>query len=410
LKYKIINLLLFIVLSTTTTFAIDKDDISLHGYGTLGVAYQDNKNVLYRNSVSSKRGTRGDLSFDNYSTFGLQSDIKISDKLSVNVQGIFTRNSNKSLELSWLNTKYQLNDDSSIRIGKMRLPAFMYSDILNVSYSYDWIRLPDMYSIVPLKGYTALEFSQNLEFENLSVMATASYGQAKNSLYQSSDKGLIEKSKAKLKDIYSINLKILHDNFTFRIAYLQFLATLSNNSLDSAFRNLNSLNIPVISQAVDQYKIEDARVKYFEIGAKYDFEKAYLVGEYLKYYNDSILSNNTSWYIGTGYNFENWSPFILYSNIDSTQNYKAIKKKEGRSREVLTAIDNANQVFSTLSARNIKLETISLGFRYNLSENSILKLQYDRQHEKKKNRLNFHYSNDKEVNLDIFSASVNFVF
>jgi len=411
-KYKIINLLLLIGLNSTSTFAINDNDISLHGYGTVGVAYQDNNNVLYRNSINSKKGTQGDLSFDNYSTFGLQSDIQIDDKLSVTAQSIFEGNSDNILELNWLNAKYQVNDDNTIRIGKMRLAAFMYSDILNVSYSYDWVRLPDMYSLIPLKNYTGIELSHNIEFDNLTLMATASYGQSKSNIYYSNNENLIEKAKITAKKMYAIDLKFLYDNFSFRLAYSQFLLTFSNNKLEAMFNGLNSFNIPTISQAVTQYKIDNTPVKYFEIGARYDFEKSYLIGEYLNYYNDSLLSNNTSWYMATGYNFENWSPFILYSNIDSTQNYKGIKSEEGMPVEMTTAINTADQILSTVSENgvNVELDTISLGVRYNLSENSILKLQYDRQHERKKNKLNFHYSNDKEVNLDIFSATVSFVF
>ena len=412
MKYKIINLLLLIGLNSTSTFAINDNDISLHGYGTVGVAYQDNNNVLYRNSINSKKGTQGDLSFDNYSTFGLQSDIQIDDKLSVTAQSIFEGNSDNILELNWLNAKYQVNDDNTIRIGKMRLAAFMYSDILNVSYSYDWVRLPDMYSLIPLKNYTGIELSHNIEFDNLTLMATASYGQSKSNIYYSNNENLIEKAKITAKKMYAIDLKFLYDNFSFRLAYSQFLLTFSNNKLEAMFNGLNSFNIPTISQAVTQYKIDNTPVKYFEIGARYDFEKSYLIGEYLNYYNDSLLSNNTSWYMATGYNFENWSPFILYSNIDSTQNYKGIKSEEGMPVEMTTAINTADQILSTVSENgvNVELDTISLGVRYNLSENSILKLQYDRQHERKKNKLNFHYSNDKEVNLDIFSATVSFVF
>jgi predicted porin len=411
-KYKIINLLILLGLTSNNMFASNQDDVSLHGYGTVGIAYQDNEDVLYRNSINTKKGSRGDLSFANYSSFGLQLDVPVSEKISLTTQGIVSENTENHLELSWLNAKYQLDDDSSIRIGKMRLPTFMYSDILNVSYSYDWVRLPDMYSLIPLNSYTGIELNHDMEFNNLSIMATALYGQSKNTLYHSSNEGIIEESDANADDLYIIKLKFLYDDFTFRVGYSKFLFTLSNKKLDSVLAQLNSLNIPIVTQAVNQYKIKDTSVKYLEIGARYDFEKSYVVGEYLKYSNNSFLPNNTSWYVGTGYNFENWSPFILYSTISSSQNYKDIKPQEGTPIEISMVIDGANQVLSQISKNgvNVELETLSLGFRYNLSENSILKLQYDRQQETKENRLNFHYSNDKKVDLNIFSTTVSFVF
>jgi len=411
MKYKI-TILLIAYLFTVNIFATD--NLSIHGYGTLGVAYQDDDETLYRNSINTEKGSSGDLSFANYSSFGLQLDVQASKKLSFVAQGVVSEKNNngKTLELGWLNAKYQVNDDFSIKVGKMRLAAFMYSDILDVSYSYDWMRLPDMYSIVPINNYTGIEFNHNIELGNFTFMSTYLYGQSESIFYDSLSNGRILDGSIDTDKIYGASLKVLYDNLTLRFAYCDLKLTLQSKSLDNSLNQLNSLNIPLVTQAINEYSMDNTSLRYLEIGARYDFEKAYLLGEYIELNSHSFTSNNSSWYLGTGYNFEKWSPFMLYSQTKSVNQYKDIKTDKSMDPALLGAINASNEALKYISENigNVDLETFSLGLRYNLSENSIIKLQYDKQLEGKGSKVNFHFSENKKVNLDIFSAAVSFVF
>ena len=415
MKYKFINLVTLCSLLPIVTSAYELERVSVHGYGTLGVAFQDNKDVLYRNSLNMDKGSQGDFSLANYSSFGLQLDIKATDNLSLTAQSVVSeKNSNgKLIELGWLNAKYDLSDTLSVRVGKMRLPAFMSSDIVDVAYSYDWMRLPDMYSIMPVNNYVGIEFNHEVAFDKFSIMSTFLYGQGKSVIYNSSNEGTIKKSDIEIKRIYGLAFKLLSDDVTFRLAYygdVQF--TLKNQEMDNVLAGLNSLGVPSVNQAINKYKINEAPLEYFAIGGKYDFKNMYLLAEYIEMNTDTFLADNTSWYVGSGYNFENWSPFILYSRVKSTQNYKDIPIQEGSPMEIIGLITGVNQALRGISESmtNMELDTVSLGFRYNLSENSVFKFQYDKQKELKKNRVNFHFSNDTSADLDVFSAAVNFTF
>jgi predicted porin len=269
-----------------------------------------------------------------------------------------------------------------------------------------------MYSVIAVNNYTGIEFNYDRDINDFTIMSTALYGESQSVLYTDINQGSLETLNVYTDKIYALTFKLLYDDFSFRIGYSDFKLTLPNKEIDNLLNGLNSLGIPLISQAVNQYQIKDASVQYLEIGAKYDFENAYLVAEHMTLDNNTFLSNNHAWYVGMGYNFKNWSPFVLYSKVDSSQNYKNIESKEGMPIELLGAINGTNQVLSAISDSmvQVELKTLSLGTTYNLSENSLLKLQYDRQEEFKKNRLNFHSSNDNKVDLDIFSAAISFVF
>ena len=54
MKYKLLSSLMFLGLCQTSLQAGDFDFLSVNVYGTLGAAFQDNKNVLHRDSFYAK--------------------------------------------------------------------------------------------------------------------------------------------------------------------------------------------------------------------------------------------------------------------------------------------------------------------------------------------------------------------
>ena len=414
MKYRFVKSLTLLGYMSTGSLLLQADDISLHGYGTAGIAYQANDDVLYRNSFNMDSGTQGDISFANYSSLGLQLDVKVNDKLSLTAQGVASKtNPNaKLVELSWLNSKYEISDSFSIRAGLMRLPAFMYSDILDVDYSYDWIRLPDMYSMMPINNYRGVEFNKNIRFDNFSLNSVLLFGNSRTTTYNSIADGTIDQSKLEIDNIFGTSLSFLSDDLTFRVSYCKLKSTLKNKRLDGFLSQIGLIGIGSIDQAINRYKLKKSTADYLELGGKYTFDDAYIVGEYIKITTEKFVANNSSWYVGAGYNFENWSPFVIYSAIISNQKNKDIPIAEGTPPNLVAVITGVNQALNAISnnVATVELETVSLGLRYDLSENSILKLQYDRQKEFKKNRLNFHFSDKEKVDLNIYSVAISFIF
>ena len=409
MKSKILNIIILFELVRTSLIAGDFDFLSVNGYGSLGVAYQDNDEILYRNSLSTRKGSQGDYSLSNYSNLGLQLDFYLTDKATFTLQGVASENNSESnqIELSWANLNYQITDEFSMKLGKMRIPAFMYSDILNVSYSYDWVKLPQMYSIIPLQNYEGIELNYNFNYNDLTINSTLLSGQSKSvAPNNKNSKNTIHFTA----DVKGAMLNLLYRDFTLRFAYADTDTTFKNRSLDQITGQFDSLNIPVISNTINQYAPK--KVDYLEIGGKYDFENAYLVGEYMKVISDNFLSDNISWYVGTGYNFEKWSPFILYSRTTSSSNYKDIPIDATTPVPYIGAITMANQTFNTISntLSNIDAETKSIGLRYNINEKIVFKFQYDNYSSSKDSFLHLNYSDNEKIKLDIFSTSINFIF
>jgi hypothetical protein len=376
------------------------DFLSVHGYGTLGIAYQDNKDVIYRSSFFTDKGTQGDISFDNHSVLGLQLDTKASDNLTFTVQAVASANNANGniLDVEWANVKYQVTDTFDFKVGMMRTPIFMYSDILKVAYSYDMLRLPDMYGLVSINKYHGLEFSHRSDINDVSIYSTVLYGEA-DSVYKAIDnKGDIAESKIHAHNIYGLTFKVLYNELMFRASYLTASLNINNKQADALFNQFNLLDIPLISHTIDKYKVKNKDADYLNFAAKDDFENSYLMGEYIRADSKSFIVDLQSWYIGGGYNFDTWTPFFMYSKTKSTSNYTPMSTS-GLSLQLAGAVTGANQAFTQMSepGTEMNLDTVSLGFRYDLSENAVFKFQYDEQ-----KRLH--------ETLNVFSSVVNFVF
>ena len=398
MKYKLLTIMMLLGLYPISCFATELDFLSINGYGTIGGAYQDNKDVLYRDSYYADKGSQGDFSFANYSILGLQLDATPTDKLTFTLQGVASTNNEngKFIDIEWANAKYQLSDTFDVRAGMMRLPTFMFSDILHVAYSYDWIKLPDMYAVVPINKYQGIELSHRLNFNDVSLSSTLLYGETKGNI-KPNHNGELSNLDIEADDIYGVTLKGIYHDFSFRAAYIKSSITLEDERVGTALSQFDSMGIPSISTAIQKYQVEETPISYLNIGARYDFSNSYLLGEYMKVNSESFLPDIASWNISTGYNFETWSPFMVYSYTKNSSNYQNIST-EGVNAQMAGAITGANQAFSAMSNNfDMDLETLSLGFRYDLDDNILLKFQYDNQKRTKEK-------------LHIFSTAINFVF
>ncbi|CAA6813304.1 MAG: Unknown protein [uncultured Sulfurovum sp.] len=400
MKNNILKIILIFSLCQTALFSDDWDFLSVNGYGTVGVAFQDNKEVLFRNSFFTDEGSKGKASFANYSLLGLQLDAQVTEKLSFTLQAIASKNNanGKDLDLEWANAKYQVTDAFDIKVGLMRLPIFMHSDILNVGYSYDMLRLPDMYALISINKYQGAEIAHRLEFDDFSLSSTFLAGQTDSHFQSVNNTGQAIESKIHAENIYGLALKVLYKDLTLRSAYMVTTLDINNPQMNALLGQFNAMNIPLISNTIKKYKNENQKVSYFSMGAKYDFEDAYLLGEYIVADSDSFMVDLNSWYVGGGYNFDNWTPYVVYSETKTSSNYTPLSTI-GMPVQVTAAIMGANQAFTQMANGGVEMnaKTTSLGFRYDLTDSAVIKFQFDEQ---------------RRVNetLHVFSSGINFVF
>jgi len=374
------------------------NDISIYGFGTVGFTYQNDDDIIYKTNLRTKRGSDGDVSLQNDSKFGLQLDWQIQPKLAFTIQGSVD---SSGATLEWANLKYNITDEFDIKVGQMRFPTAMYSDILKVSYSYDWVRLPeDVYGILPLTSYQGAEINYQSIYKDIEYHIKLYGGQAKDTMVGAKDVGDYD---IELKHTFGINVSLTFDTLELYTGYTQTDITITNTRINSYFDTLYKSDISSTQKAIlRDYDPRGKKTKYISLGFKYNYNDAYLLGEYVDIKMNNIISDNYAWYLSTGYHFDDITPHITYSKVTGRTNYKTQIHNQ--------SIDDSLQEMSQRTL--VSQEHIIIGVRYDIKENIALKAQYDYINESDKGRgLSIHKDMPyKATNIDLFSLSMDFIF
>lgn len=152
--------------AATTASALE---LQMSGFGTAGVAVSD-RSYRYQRFIDSDGTVKRD------SVFGAQADLKLTTELSVTVQAKVApaddSDDHWKGSLAWAFASWRPNNEWLVRLGKVRLPLYLYSENLDVGQSYDFARMPiEMYSISPTTDIAGLYVTRNwvLEHADLSL-------------------------------------------------------------------------------------------------------------------------------------------------------------------------------------------------------------------------------------------------
>ncbi|WP_304641493.1 porin [Pseudomonas sp.] len=170
-------------LATVPAFALDQGEYRFNAFGTLGLTYlggeEDGRSYgIQGQTTDSWRG-------DQLSKLGGQVQYGLTDQFDLTAQVIARAEQNSwEAALEWLYLSFQANDRLVLRAGRLRSPVFMYSETLDVGFTYPWIRLPDeVYHSVQISNYEGADFIYTLPLTYGSVSFQGGGGQARNRDY-----------------------------------------------------------------------------------------------------------------------------------------------------------------------------------------------------------------------------------
>lgn len=139
-------------------------DYSFSGFGTLGFAKSD-RPYRYQRFVDDNGTYRRD------SVAGVQLDALLTPSLGATVQALATPSTSNDTQfdgtLAWAFVSWRPSNDWLFRLGKQRIPLYLYSQTYNVGTTYEFLRLPtEMYSISPSNDFTGISGSKTWETSN----------------------------------------------------------------------------------------------------------------------------------------------------------------------------------------------------------------------------------------------------
>lgn len=170
-------------LIASPVFALSQGDYRLNGFGTIGFTHLGGE--VDGRSYGAHGQTTDSWRGDELSKLGGQFQYGVTDKLNLTVQAMLkAEHDTWKADLEWAYLSYQATDRLVVRGGRLRTPVYMYSETLDVGFSYPWLRLPDeVYHQVQISNYEGMDFIYTIptSYGSLSIQANA--GQAKNRDY-----------------------------------------------------------------------------------------------------------------------------------------------------------------------------------------------------------------------------------
>lgn len=303
---KVHLLSLAICLASTSALAVEQGEYQINGFGTVGITHLGGEDDLdYGIQGQTNDGWRG----DQLSKFAVQMQYGLTDTLSFTGQL-----ASKPLQDSWevgpgaVYLAWQANDNLTLRGGRLGTPIYMYSETLNVGFSYPWLRLPEeVYSLVQLTNHEGADILYNRTTPIGAMSFQVSGGQAKNrDVYSLDDTHDIDYN-----NVFASSLALSTDNFgTFRIGYAE--ADLKTEIEDDI------TNVFGAQQNVVFNELDNQKGKFSSIGHQYDNGTWLSAAEAVKLVTETNDSaETTAFYVMGGRRFDDFLPHITYAQLDA---------------------------------------------------------------------------------------------
>lgn len=203
-------------------------DITVKGFGSIvagaiaeGEGYiADYPNVaIYGKHGSMENGPTDSSAFAQETRLGLQGSTMLDEQVQLTLQMMSRGANGYTPDVEWLYVTYYPSNDLDVQAGKMRMPVYMYSERMDVGFTYPWIRIPaDAYSL-DVVNYNGLRVNYLTGTENTRVRLSA-YGGA----YDTPDSELMSylfdaDIDRNYKDLHGAVADISHDWLNVRLSY-----------------------------------------------------------------------------------------------------------------------------------------------------------------------------------------------
>ena len=297
-----------VCLATTQAFALEQGEHRFNGFGTVGFTHLGGEDEGRSYGVQGQ--TNDSWRGDQLSKFGAQLSYGVTDTVGVTVQATAKAQQDEwKANLEWAYLSWQTNDQLMLRAGRLRSPVYMYSESLDVGYSYPWLRLPDeVYSQVQVTNYEGVDAVYTVPLSYGSVSVQVAGGQAKNRDYFAYD----QQFDIDYGNLFGASVSLATNDFgTLRIGYVEAdISTAISGTVNNYLAGNPNANLPLLT-------LEKEKGKFTSIGYQYDNGTWVSSNEWTSRMieNDGMESID-SFYLMGGRRFGDFLPHVTYAQLD----------------------------------------------------------------------------------------------
>lgn len=304
------------------------DGLTVSGYASIGASRINRDDVQFFDS-------QGDWSFKTDTIFGAQLQYQLNSQWSMTTQ-IASRGFNLDDSddfdpvVPWVFVSYQVSPELRLRAGRMRTPFYLYSESLEIGYSYPWVRPPiDTYTplLKPMANFNGADLTLNLDVHEVDVDVQVFAGVFKGEYYSFD---------LRFKPVWGANIITYLGGLKLRYGATLAITDASSSDLDpivAAYRQFSVLD-PVFDELADSHSTHGKLFQYHGFGFQYEWHNFSLVSEQFAILgpDDDFANDAYGWYVSLTYSWERFLPYVVvghHKNIfaDDIDNLIALSKQ-----------------------------------------------------------------------------------
>jgi len=415
---RMIATLLALPLAVSTAYAQDGTGfpaVKVSGFGSAAVTYSDNGHAEFvrpNQAAGSSRDLRAGID----SNLGVQADMPVNSWLSFTGQVLVRQDAEQHFgaELAWAFAKARINDELSLRVGRVGLPVFMISDYRNVGYANTLLRPPaELYSQVPMNSLDGVDVTWQHGFGDTTVTSQLAVGVTKTPLS--------ETTHVRGKDIVALNITAEHGPFTLRAGHARTKMSVTGNaSLNTLVGGLRAAGtgygLPQLNALAGEIEAVDKKGVFNSLGLSMDWNNIVLQSEFAKRKNESYINDTTAWYMMGGYRMGKFLPYVSHARlkIDSAiVNTVPAACPAGYPAACTPTMQQLGAGVRRLPNTGVgqgEQSTNSFGFRWDFASSVALKAQLDRVKPRNGNGLFVNVQPGFKDAVMVGALSLDFVF
>jgi hypothetical protein len=368
-------------------------DIAVSGFGTLGYAISD-QSYKYQRFIDD-RGT-----FKRDSVLGAQVDAKFDGGFGLTVQGkvapSMKNDKDEAGSIAWAFLSWRPTNDWLVRLGRVRVPLYLYSENMNVGTTFEFSQLPvEVYTTSQTTDGDGVDVSKtwNVGDNELTLLGYAVSANTHYRFYQRDDLSALSFPAGAhfvpvKMNMHGLVLTLLRADDMFRIGVHEGAVKITNDFVMPA-----TYPYVALMPGVGYYQTSDllpgpgvpgkttVNTVVYAMGADMALGSGFrLIGEYVRRRVPNIDTGPDSQggYLALLKPIDAWTPYVSVARLQSVSRTRNLYNRVNGNTVSGSALLNASQRAGADVIMAYDQATWALGTSYRLSPTSKLKVEWAR--------------------------------
>jgi hypothetical protein len=368
--------------------------VSVNGFGTFAGVHNDNDDVSFYDANEH-------TDWDTDSILGLQVKASLLDQLDVTGQLVARGYENYDLKVDWLFLTYRMQDNLAGRAGRLRIPFFMFSDSLEVGYSYPWIRPPvDVYGQLGFTTFEGADVLYSLDVAGLQLELQPFAGSTSPDLIRPGQNGQLD-----VTNLWGLHAVLGNDHVSLHASHSEGDFDIRGiDAIDFFLLGLQSAGYPSVA---DQFGTNNRHGTFGGIGLDANWNDWRFITEYTRRGTDGLIANTTGWYATVAYRIGSLTPHFTVSELKTTEDYSGERLAAATMPPML-----AMGTLQFARQNKVNQSSTTLGVRWDMAPRIALKAEWQRINPDNDSSplfavTDFRYGGDP---VNVYSVALDFVF